>query len=1034
MGGGINAGVGGPHAQPFETGKNPTGYTLTRIQIWGNLTGTGTAPSTDTITVTLRADSSGDPASGTPLATFLPPTTWVKDGLNEFKLATPANLDPDETYYIHIDASESTFVGKRVTDQANVGSAPDWSFSTRLGTDSDGDWEVKDFVFVMELHGTIKATAFVDFSDLQADHTSPIGMWSPDGSTLWVGQWFSTQVYAYNLADETANYSENWTLHKPATLSESNRKPTGIWSNGTHIYVTDPDHGRVFQYNFGDKTLTSTTHSLHADNGNRQGLWSDGTTAWVSDNADDKLYAYQLSDFSRQSDKDIDLHSDNVEARGIWSDGTTIWVLDSSEEKIYAYLLSDGSRDSGLDIDLDGAGVNYNSIWSDGTTMYVVENTGGSASRDPQIHKLPLPAQDETVAWNATLTSADNWALGSVYTYDGYGSSALGSITTTQGSLSPDSFTVGTTIHTVELLGVRGGTDNRLYLITDTAVTKSDLAGYAMEFTVDGSTTTLQVKDATDESNLGFYWAESLHSFGPDDWQAKTITVKLRTPVVDDCAGDTTTTCSVSLGSSVTGDIELVADTDYFSLSVTSGARYQIDAEGSETSMGTLADPFLILRDASETELALNDDGGDGRNARIVWAASSTRTVYVEVNQAFHNSTGTYTLTVSVGPADDCANNTTTTCSVSPGTPVTGDIQYSGDDDYFSLSVASGITYQIDAEGSPTSMGTLGDPSLELRDASGTEFATNDDGGTGYNARLTWTADRTGTVYVRIESADGGTGTYTLTVSVSNNPATGAPTISGTAQVGQTLTAATSGISDADGLGTFSYQWKADGADISGATSATYTLTSNEQGKMITVTVSFTDAANNAETLTSAVTAAVTATATPVADDCADDTTTTCSVSPGSSVTGDIEVASDVDYFRLSVTSGLTYHIDMEGSPTSMGTLANPFIRLRDATVNSIDTDDNGGAGLNARLIWTADRTGTVYLLASENSRPSETGTYTLTVSVPPQPPASRVAAGPIGTGTSPSRRNSWMRLVNMRRGAGTSWRMDKSALRNWRR
>ena len=137
------------------------------------------------------------------------------------------------------------------------------------------------------------------------------------------------------------------------------------------------------------------------------------------------------------------------------------------------------------------------------------------------------PAHAQTVVWNATLTSADNWALGSTYTYDGYGSSALGSITTTQGSLSPDSFTVGTTIHTVELLGVREGTDNRLYLITDTAVTKSDLAGYAMEFTVDGSTTTLKVSDATNETSLGFYWADSRHSFGPDDWQAKTITVKL---------------------------------------------------------------------------------------------------------------------------------------------------------------------------------------------------------------------------------------------------------------------------------------------------------------------------------------------------------------------------------------------------------------------------------------------------------------------------------------------------------------------------
>ena len=33
-----------------------------------------------------------------------------------------------------------------------------------------------------------------------------------------------------------------------------------------------------------------------------------------------------------------------------------------------------------------------------------------------------------------------------------------------------------------------------------------------------------------------------------------------------------------------------------------------------------------------------------------------------------------------------------------------------------------------------------------------------------------------------------------------NNEATGAPTISGTVQVGETLTADTSGISDADGL------------------------------------------------------------------------------------------------------------------------------------------------------------------------------------------------------------------------------------------
>ena len=94
-----------------------------------------------------------------------------------------------------------------------------------------------------------------------------------------------------------------------------------------------------------------------------------------------------------------------------------------------------------------------------------------------------------------------------------------------------------------------------------------------------------------------------------------------------------------------------------------------------------------------------------------------------------------------------------------------------------------------------------------------------------------------------------------------NSPATGAPTINGTAQVGQTLTADTSGITDADGLAnaTFSYQWLADDAEIAGATSLTYTLVDADEGKAIKVEVTFTDDAGNEETLTSAATDAVAA-------------------------------------------------------------------------------------------------------------------------------------------------------------------------------
>ncbi len=99
-----------------------------------------------------------------------------------------------------------------------------------------------------------------------------------------------------------------------------------------------------------------------------------------------------------------------------------------------------------------------------------------------------------------------------------------------------------------------------------------------------------------------------------------------------------------------------------------------------------------------------------------------------------------------------------------------------------------------------------------------------------------------------------------------NSAATGAPTITGTVQVGETLTAGTLGIADSNGLtsATFAYRWLADDAEISGATGSSYTLTSSEQGKAIKVRVTFTDDAGNAESLTSVATVAVAAAPSPL--------------------------------------------------------------------------------------------------------------------------------------------------------------------------
>ena len=81
-------------------------------------------------------------------------------------------------------------------------------------------------------------------------------------------------------------------------------------------------------------------------------------------------------------------------------------------------------------------------------------------------------------------------------------------------------------------------------------------------------------------------------------------------------------------------------------------------------------------------------------------------------------------------------------------------------------------------------------------------------------------------------------------------------TLSATPTVGDTLTAVTSEISDADGPETlsFSYQWQAGGDDIAAATAETFTLTNAQLGKQIKLIVRYTDAAKRVETLASAQT------------------------------------------------------------------------------------------------------------------------------------------------------------------------------------
>ncbi|MBW4483240.1 MAG: DUF4347 domain-containing protein [Tildeniella torsiva UHER 1998/13D] len=94
-----------------------------------------------------------------------------------------------------------------------------------------------------------------------------------------------------------------------------------------------------------------------------------------------------------------------------------------------------------------------------------------------------------------------------------------------------------------------------------------------------------------------------------------------------------------------------------------------------------------------------------------------------------------------------------------------------------------------------------------------------------------------------------------------NDAPTGGVTLSGTVAQGQILTANTSTLADADGLGTLSYQWQqsSDGntwTTISGATANTFTLTQAQVGQFVRSQVNFTDGGGTAESVLSNATAA----------------------------------------------------------------------------------------------------------------------------------------------------------------------------------
>ena len=350
--------------------------------------------------------------------------------------------------------------------------------------------------------------------------------------------------------------------------------------------------------------------------------------------------------------------------------------------------------------------------------------------------------------------------------------------------------------------------------------------------------------------------------------------------------------------------------------------------------------------------------------------------------------------------------------TVAVGGSVSGEINTANEWDWFAVTLEAGRTYRIDLKGSSTADGTLADPYLNgVYNPDGFILyagSLNDNGGTGHNGRAFFTAIEDGTYWVIATGAQGSKGTYTLSVAdVTDRIAddfVAYTNTTGTVAVGGEVMGEIEFEGDRDWFAvtleagkTYQIDLKASSTDngtladpyfrgIYDANGVLLTDTRNNDGGEGRNSRVFFTAAEDATYYLAAGAhgddqGTYTLSVAEVTDDYAGNTSTTGTVAVGGEATGEIEFEGDRDWFAVTLEAGKTYQIDVQGSPTDDGTLADPYFRgIYDANgVLLADTrDDDGGEGRNSRVFFTAAEDATYYLATGAYG--DDQGTYTLSV------------------------------------------------------
>ena len=195
-----------------------------------------------------------------------------------------------------------------------------------------------------------------------------------------------------------------WTVDRDIEeLDGGNDRATGVWSDGTTLWVADNADGAgdaVYAYDRASgERLEEREFTLAETNRAPRGFWSDRSVVWVSDSGRERLFAYDLATGERLEEREFELAERNSDARGIWSDGETMWVLDGRADALFAYALASGELLA--EYELDAANDDPHGIWSDGVTIWVSDH----GAKRLIAYRLPVLPDAETDPGEETRTT-----------------------------------------------------------------------------------------------------------------------------------------------------------------------------------------------------------------------------------------------------------------------------------------------------------------------------------------------------------------------------------------------------------------------------------------------------------------------------------------------------------------------------------------------------------------------------------------------------------------------------------------------------